>query len=49
MSKENLFIKSAQRDKLLDAAQSMIPSIEVIIKELYNEVYKIVILVNQMK
>ena len=40
MSKENLFIKSAQRDKLLDAAQSMIPSIEVIIKELYNEVYK---------
>ena len=39
-TKENLFIKSAQRDKLLDAARAMVPPMNIIIKELYNEVYK---------
>lgn len=39
-TKENLFIKSAQRDKLLDEARAMVPPMNIIIKELYNEVYK---------
>ena len=40
MIKENLFLKSAKRDMLLEEAMAMVPSIDVIINELWNTVYK---------
>ena len=40
MIKENLFLKSAKRDMLLEEAMAMVPSIDVIINELWNAVYK---------
>ena len=40
MIKENLFLKSTKRDMLLEEAMAMVPSIDVIINELWNTVYK---------